>query len=128
MQQTQPQFAVEGGHLVMSHHESTGLPQVKDATVNDRDRMQDLLAQEKYMTSGYDTSRNEASHHELYMVLAENHHACHRAQRDIYDMMFKKGWYKVPVADAPAVTHAYDQFQQYLGQFPFPSHHHEGAH
>ena len=40
----QPQFSMQGGHLIMAHQEQTGLPKVKDASMNDRDRMQDLLA------------------------------------------------------------------------------------
>ena len=120
MQQPQPQFIVEAGHLVMTHTEATGLPQVKDATVNDRDRMQDLLAQEKYLTDGYNHGMIEASHDALFQVLKQNHDACHQMQRQLFNGMFKKGWYKLPVADSQAVMMAYQQFQGYRSQFPFP--------
>lgn len=120
-QQVTPQFTFEGGHLVMFHQEETGLPQVKDSNVNDRDRMQDLLSSEKYMTAGYTIGMNEASHDALFQVLKQNHDKCQQNQRQLFDTMFKKGWYKLPVADAQSVTHAYNQFKQYQGQFPFPS-------
>lgn len=117
--QSKPQFTFEGGHMVMYQEESAGLPQTLDATVNDRDRMQDLLAQEKYMTVGYNIALNEASHDELFQVLKENADTCHQMQRQVFDTMFQKGWYKLPVADAQAMAHAYEQFQQWQSQFPF---------
>ncbi len=116
----EPQFSVEGGHLVMFHKEATGLPQVKDANVNDRDRMNDLLAQEKYLTSSYNVAMYEASHDALHRVIKENFDTCQRMQRQLYNTMFKKGWYKLPVADAESVTQTYNQWQKYQAQFPFP--------
>lgn len=126
-QQAKPQFAFEGGHLVMYHKEPTGLPKVKDATVNDRDRMQDLLAQEKYLTWAYTTAMNEASHEELWRVMKQNFDACQQLQRQIFNGMFKKGWYKLPVADAQALSHTLQQFKQYQTQFPFPTRLQQGA-
>lgn len=120
-QQAQPQFTFEGGHLVMYHTEPTGLPQVKDANVNDRDRMQDLLATEKYLSTAYNTALLEASHDGLFHIWHQNQEVCQRLQRQCFQTMFKKGWYKLPVADAQSVSHAYGQFQQYKTQFPFPS-------
>lgn len=119
-QQPQPQFSLEGGRLVMFHKEPTGLPQVKDANVNDRDRMQDLLAQEKYLTASYNTAMYEAGHDELYQTIKQNFDQCHQIQRKIFNLMFQKGWYKLPVADADSVAHTYNQFKQYQAQLPFP--------
>lgn len=116
----EPQFSVEGGHLVMFHKDQTGLPQVKDANVNDRDRMQDLLAQEKYLTSSYNVAMYEAGHDALYGVIKQNSDACHEIQRQIFNLMFKKGWYKLPVADAESVAHTFNQWQKYQAQLPFP--------
>jgi len=116
----QPEFKIEGGHLTMSHTEKTGLPKVKDASVNDRDRMQDLLAQEKYLTNGYNLAMIEASHDALFQTSKQNFEVCHQAQRQLFNLMFKKGWYKLPVAKAEAVSHAFKQFAQYKSQFPFP--------
>lgn len=115
-----PQFAFEGGHLVMYHKEATGLPQVKDATVNDRDRMQDLLAQEKYLTAAYNVAMYEASHEGLHQVMKQNFDVCQKLQRQLFNAMFDKGWYRIPVADAQAMSTALQQFKQYQTQFPFP--------
>ncbi|HYF76266.1 MAG TPA: spore coat protein [Symbiobacteriaceae bacterium] len=124
MQQQQmptPQFKFEGGHLVMYHPASTGLPQTRDSNVNDRDRMQDLLSTEKYLTNSYDTFMNEASHDALFQVIKQNHSKCQDMQRQIFNTMFAKGWYKLAVADAQSVSDAYNKAVQSKSQFPFPS-------
>lgn len=120
-QQIRPQFAFEGGHMVMFHQEATGLPQVKDATVNDRDRMQDLLAQEKYLTTAYSVAMNEACQDQFWQVMKQNFDTCQQLQRQLFQLMFKKGWYKLPVADVQALQATLQQFQQYQTQLPFPS-------
>ncbi|MEW8978634.1 MAG: spore coat protein [Symbiobacterium sp.] len=119
-QGVQPQFTMQGGHLTMEHKEQTNLPRVKDPSMNDRDRMQDLLAQEKYVSSGYDMAMIEASHDALFNVFKQNFDSCMQMQRQVYHLMFKKGWYKLPVAEAQSVAHTFQQFLQYKTQFPFP--------
>lgn len=118
-QMAQPQFTFEGGHLVMYHKEATGL-QTKDATVNDADRMTDVLNTEKHLTTEYNVAMNEASHDALYQVLKKNADTCHQLERQLFNVMFKKGWYKLPVADAQSVAAAFNKFQQYKAQYPFP--------
>ncbi|HLN61792.1 MAG TPA: spore coat protein [Symbiobacteriaceae bacterium] len=118
-QLAQPQFTFEGGHLVMYHKEATGL-QTKDATINDADRMSDVLNTEKHLTDEYNIAMNEASHDALYQVLKQNDDKCHQLQRQLFNIMFKKGWYKLPVADAQSVAAAFNKFQQYKAQYPFP--------
>jgi spore coat protein CotF len=123
-QQTQmptPQFKFEGGHLVMYHQEATGLPTTRDSNVNDRDRMTDMLSTEKYLTSSYDTFLNEASHEALFQVVKQNHTKCQDLQRQLYTTMFKKGWYKLAVADAQSVSDAFTKATQLKTQLPFPS-------
>lgn len=120
-QQVQPQFTFEGGHLVMFHQESTGLAETRDSNVNDRDRVIDLLAQEKYISSGYNVSLWEASHDELLQVLKQNHDTSIQMQRQLFNVAFKKGWYRLPVADAQSLFTAYNDLQQKRSEFPFPS-------
>lgn len=117
-QQVKPQFTFEGGHLVMFHQENTGLPMTVDSNVNDRDRMFDLLATEKYLTQEYNISMQEASHDEFFQVLKQNHQACIQAQRQLFATAFKKGWYRLPVADAQSVVAAVNHFQKCAGEFP----------
>lgn len=127
IQEPQPQFTFEGGHLVMFHQEQTGQTPQRDATVNDRDRLMDLLAQEKYLSAGYNISLLEASHEELFQVLKQNQDACHRLQRDLYNLAFKKGWYRLPVAEAQSLFTAYNQVQQHKSELPFPTAQQQGT-
>lgn len=120
-QQTQPQLTYEAGRIVMSYPQTSDLPTVKDATVNDRDRTQDLLAQEKYLTAAYTTALAEMGHEELTQVVKQNFETCHKLQRQLFNLMFHKGWYKLPVANAEAVKQTVNQFKQYQTQFPFPT-------
>lgn len=124
MQQNQqlptPQFTFEGGHLIMFHDEVTGL-NWKDPNVNDRDRMQDLLSTEKYLTNSYDTAMNEASHEALFQVFKQNHSKCQDLERQVYTTMFTKGWYRLPVADAQSVADAFNKSRELQSQLPFQS-------
>lgn len=124
-QQSQPLFTFEGGHMVMYQHDNTGLD-AKDATVNDRDRMQDLLAQEKYLGVAYDMAMNEAGHEDLYQVFKQNHDTVHHLQRQLFQTMFQKGWYRLPLADAQAVGLTHERFQKVRSQLPFPPGHQTG--
>jgi len=125
MQQTthrpQPQFTFEGGHLVMYHQESTGLPAMRDVNVNDCDRMFDLLSDQKYLTNEYNIAMLETSSEKLYRLHEQNHKACHQLQRQLFDVAFKKGWYRLPVADAQSVVRAFDHMQQMKSEWPFPA-------
>ncbi len=121
MHQPQPQFTFEGGHLVMFHQENTGLPTIPDANVNDRDRMFDLLAAQKYLTNEYNIAMLEASSDRLFEVQKRDHEGSHQSQRQLFDTAFKKGWYRLPVADAQTVVSAFDHMQQAKAEWPFPA-------
>ncbi|HWI50673.1 MAG TPA: spore coat protein [Symbiobacteriaceae bacterium] len=116
----QPQFTFEGGHLVMFHNEVTGL-NLKDPNVNDKDRMTDLLSSAKHISDSYDTAMNEASHDALFQVFKQNHSKVKDLERQIYTTMFKKGWYKLPVADAQSVATAFENARKVQSQLPFPA-------
>ena len=88
------------------------------ASFSDRDRMEDLLAQEKYLIDGYSTFIPEASCPNLRQVLAENLNGCFNNQYAVYDKMNQLGWY--PGKDAPQVEideakQRFSQLQAQLG-------------
>lgn len=91
----------------------------KTPSMNDRDFANDMLATEKYMTSSYCTYLNEASHQQLYddiMMIFKDTQDC---QRNIYNLMFQKGWYGVEAAQPQKLQQDYQQFQGYSNQFPY---------
>jgi spore coat protein CotF len=99
--------------------QSTGLPQVKGPELNDRDRLNDILSTEKYLTTAYNIAVNEASTQQLYQVQMQMLTELHQCQRDLFNLMSQKGWYKTDPAPAQQVTQTAQQFANYRTQFPY---------
>ncbi len=91
----------------------------KTPNMNDRDFINDMLATEKYMTNGYDTALNEASHSTFYQNLLSIYTETQNCQRELFNLMFKKGWYSFEAADQQKLQQAYQKFQGYSNQFPY---------
>jgi len=87
-------------------------------TLNDQERMEDLLSQEKYLIDGYATFIPEASCPNLRQVLSENLNGCFANQYTIFDKMSQLGWYptkNAPQADIDEARQKSDQLKQQLG-------------
>ncbi len=87
-------------------------------TMNDEDRMQDLLAQEKYLIDGYAVFIPEASCPELRQVLNENLNGCFNNQYTVFDKMSQLGWYptkNAPQADIDELRQTSNNLKQQLG-------------
>ena len=80
--------------------------------LNDQDKLEDLLSEEKYLISAYGSFIPEASCPQLRQVLTQNLTECADNQYAIFDQMSQLGWY--PTKDAPVadVTAACDKFSQ----------------
>ncbi|GIN42017.1 hypothetical protein J19TS1_49660 [Heyndrickxia oleronia] len=87
--------------------------------MNDRDLVNDLLAMEKYMTASYNTAMNEASHEGLYKDLLSIFTETQNEQRELYNLMFQNGWYKLEAAEQQKVQQSFQQHQGYSSQFPY---------
>ncbi|MBM4763273.1 spore coat protein [Bacillus sp. B15-48] len=99
---------------------STGqLPKVKGPEMNDRDFVNDGLSTCKYLTDSLNIAVREASHEQLYhdllQMLQETHDSC----REMYNLMFRKGWYKLEAENQQKIDQAYQQFSNYSTQFPY---------
>ena len=81
-------------------------------SLNDKERMEDLLAQEKYLISAYSTFIPEASCPNLRQVLTTNFNDCVQNQYQVYDKMSQLGWYPGKEAPKPEVEAARQKFQQ----------------
>ncbi|MCM3217110.1 spore coat protein [Niallia taxi] len=90
----------------------------KTPQMNDRDFINDLLATEKYMTASYSTALNEASNEVLYQDLLSIFTETQNMQRELYDLMFREGWYKLESADQQKLQQSFQQFKGYESQFP----------
>ncbi|OEH92268.1 spore coat protein [Bacillus solimangrovi] len=95
----------------------TNIP--KTPAMNERDFTNDILSTEKYMTDSYCTYLNEASNQQIYDDMISIFKETQDCQRNIYNLMFKKGWYGLEAADPQKIQQAYQQFQGYTDQFPY---------
>ncbi|GGE07091.1 hypothetical protein GCM10011571_05400 [Marinithermofilum abyssi] len=97
----------------------SGLPQVKGPEMNDRDRINDMLSMEKYMTTAYNTAVNEMVDQQLYQTQMNILTELHQCQRDLFTLMQQKGWYKTDPADMKHVAETAQKFNNYRTQFPY---------
>ncbi|OYD07233.1 spore coat protein [Paludifilum halophilum] len=97
----------------------SGLPQVKGPEMNDRDRINDMLATEKYLTTAYNVAVNEASSQQLYQTQMNFLTELHQCQRDLFTLMQQKGWYKTDPANPQFTAQAAQKFSNYRTQFPY---------
>lgn len=97
-------------------------PVQKTPQMNDRDYINDLLATEKYMTDSYSTALNEASNQQLYQDLLTIFTETQNMQRELYGLMFQKGWYKLEAAEQQKLQQSFQQFKGYSNQFPYGNH------
>ncbi|MBS4208495.1 spore coat protein [Bacillus sp. FJAT-50079] len=91
----------------------------KTPQMNERDFVNDMLATEKYMTSSYTTAIHEASHQHLYDDLLAIYTETEQAQRNLFNLMFQKGWYKLEAQDEQKIQQSYQQHVGYTNQFPY---------
>ncbi|WP_017726348.1 spore coat protein [Halalkalibacterium ligniniphilum] len=91
----------------------------KTPQMSERDFLNDQLSTEKYMTTSYHYALNEASHQSLYQDLATICQEAQDCQRQLYNLMFKKGWYSLEAAPAQQLQQTYQQFSGYTNQLPY---------
>ncbi|GIP40159.1 hypothetical protein J31TS4_34390 [Paenibacillus sp. J31TS4] len=96
-------------------------PQVKGPEMNDRDRLNDVLATEKYMTDSFNTATREASHPALHQDMLTILTETHQCQYELFELMFRKGHYKLEAEQQQKLDQAYQQFSNYSSQFPYPN-------
>lgn len=103
------------------------MPQIKNPSaqvpetpeMNDRDFITDCLTTEKYLTSAYTTALHEMSHEALYQDVMSIYQETEKCQRNIYDLMFRKGWYGLESETPQKIQQAYQKYSQCAtNQFP----------
>ncbi|SES66351.1 Coat F domain-containing protein [Salinibacillus kushneri] len=91
----------------------------KTPQMNERDFVNDMLATEKYMTASYNTAMNEVSNQGLYQDVSLIFKETQDCQRNLFDLMFKNGWYSLEVADQQKMQQSYQQYAGDKNQFPY---------
>jgi spore coat protein CotF len=95
------------------------LPKVKGPEMNERDFLNDVLATEKYITDSISVFAREASNRVLHDQAMNILNESHVAARNLFEMMFKKGWYKLTAAPQTEIQQTGKQFQNYQTQEPY---------
>jgi spore coat protein CotF len=96
-------------------------PQVKGPDMNDRDRVNDILSMEKYLTDSFNVAAREASHRALHQDIMTILNETHQCQYEMFELMFRNGHYKLEAEEQTKLDQAYQQFQNYSTQFPYSS-------
>lgn len=91
----------------------------KTPQMNERDFLNDQLTTEKYMTSSYSIALNEASNQSFYQELATIFKETQDCQRNLYNLMFKNGWYSIEQEQQQKTQQVYQQFNGYKSQLPY---------
>lgn len=80
--------------------------------LNDQDRLDDMLSQEKQLIGTYSTYIPEASCPKLRQVLEDNFTDCVKDQYTVFDHMNQRGWYDVKTATPQEITDAVNKSNQ----------------
>ncbi|MFP4016418.1 MAG: spore coat protein [Halanaerobiales bacterium] len=89
---------------------------VHSPEMNDRDYLNDILATEKYLTDAFNTFVREASHTELHNDVKTILNDTHECTRDIFNLMFKDGFYSFQGASGQEIQQAQQKFSKYISQ------------
>lgn len=98
---------------------SDKLPKVKDANVNLRDRLNDILSDEKHNLVNYQIAINEAINDDLRDLLMDNRNRIQGAHNSIFNELFSLGEYQSDVANNQQIRDALDIFTNYKVQLPY---------
>ena len=71
----------------------------KGTTMNDKDYITSVLAIEKYIVKDLAVAMTEASNNDLYNEYYDMYDEISDIQRQLYNLMFKKGWYCLEMAE-----------------------------
>lgn len=76
----------------------------KGMTLNDKDYISELLSGLKAMSKNYAVALTEASNETLYHSYKTMFDEISEMQRQVYELMFRYGWYPMEKADANKVV------------------------
>ena len=81
-------------------------------SLNEKDYITCLLTTLKEMSKGYVTAITEASNESLFNVYKEILEKVSNLQREVYELMFRKGWYILEKCDAIKINSKYQTLSQ----------------
>ena len=86
----------------------------KGKSINDKDYMNSLLSCLKEMVKNYATILTEVSNETLYNEYKSMFDEYSSLQREIYELMFRKGWYMIEKVEQQKLDNKYQTLNQEL--------------
>ena len=86
----------------------------KGKSINDKDYMKSLLSTYKEMDKNYATVLTEVSNETLYNEYKSMFDEYSSLQREIYELMFRKGWYMIEKVEQQKLDNKYQTLNQEL--------------
>ena len=84
----------------------------KGTNINDKDYMNSLLSTLKEMIKNYTVALTEVSNETLYSEFKNMFDEYSSLQREVYEIMFKKGWYVLEKAEQQKLNTKYQTLNQ----------------
>lgn len=84
----------------------------KGASLNDKDYMNSLLSCLKEMVKNYAVALTEASNETLYNEYKTMFDEFANLQREVFETMFRKGWYSLEKAEEQKINSKYQMLNQ----------------
>lgn len=84
--------------------------------MNDKDYITTILSMEKQIVKDYAVAMTEASNDDLYNDYHDMFDDASELQREIYNLMFKKGWYCLEMAEDNKIMQKINTLQQEISQ------------
>lgn len=84
----------------------------KGVSINDKDYMNSLLSCLKEMVKNYAVALTEASNENLYNQYKEMFDTYSNLQREVFEVMFRKGWYSLEQAEEQKINSKYQMLNQ----------------
>jgi spore coat protein CotF len=76
---------------------------------SDKDRLNDMLSCEKFLSSNWSSAANEMVQQELFQDTLQFLNETHNAQRQLFQVMQQKGWYQTDQASQQQVSQTASQ-------------------
>ncbi len=80
--------------------------------LNDKDYITCLSSTLKELSKGYVVAMTEASCESLYNTYKEAFLNISTLQREVYELMFRKGWYQLEASDSNKINNKYNTLNQ----------------
>lgn len=92
------------------------VPETKE--MNEKDYLNAVLELEKNMSNNYSIALNEASNDLLYNEYFDMFEDTKDAAREVYQVMFRYGWYSLEEEDTNKINKKIEEMTQELSQLP----------